>query len=145
MKISKACAIFENIDSPDFTDLEKGEAIYEVLKMPTHNSITKDKMLNVIKWLFDKVHICKSGKKCLFPDCETITNSKYGLCAKHYRRQWDRLKKGAISDMHDFSQSKRKLSDETKEKLRECAIKQRRINGKFASNIHDNPELLKGD
>lgn len=55
MKISKACAIFENIGSPDFTDLEKGEAIYEVLKMPTHNSITKDKMLNVIKWLFDKV------------------------------------------------------------------------------------------
>ena len=32
MKISKACAIFENIDSPDFTDLEKGKAIYEVLK-----------------------------------------------------------------------------------------------------------------
>lgn len=55
MKISKACTIFESIDSPDFTDLEKGEAIYEVLKMPTHNSITKDKMLSVIKWLFDKV------------------------------------------------------------------------------------------
>lgn len=55
MKISKACTIFENIDSSDFTELEKGEAIYEVLKMPTHNSITKDKMLNVIKWLFDKV------------------------------------------------------------------------------------------
>ena len=55
MKISKACTIFENIDSPDFTDLEKGEAIYKVLKMPTHNSITKGKMLNVIKWLFDKV------------------------------------------------------------------------------------------
>ena len=55
MKIGKVCAIFENIDSPDFTDLEKGEAIYEVLKMPTHNSITKDKMLSVIKWLFDKV------------------------------------------------------------------------------------------
>ena len=55
MRIGKACAIFENIDSPDFTDLEKGEAIYEVLKMPTHNSITKDKMLSVINWLFDKV------------------------------------------------------------------------------------------
>ena len=55
MKISKACAIVENIDSLDFTDLEKGEAIYEVLQMPTHNSITKGKMLNVIKWLFDKV------------------------------------------------------------------------------------------
>lgn len=55
MKISKACAIFENIDSPDFTDLEKGKAIYEVLKMPTHNSITKGKMLSVIKWLFNMV------------------------------------------------------------------------------------------
>ena len=55
MKISKACAIFDNIDSPGFTDLEKGEAIYEILKMPTHNSITKGKMLNAIKWLFDKV------------------------------------------------------------------------------------------
>lgn len=47
--------------------------------------------------------------------------------------------------MHDFSQSKRKHSDETKEKLRECAIKQRRINGKFASNIFDNPELIELD
>ena len=46
MKTSKACAIFENIDSSDFTELEKGEAIYEVLKMPTHNSITKDSALN---------------------------------------------------------------------------------------------------
>lgn len=55
MKTSKACVIFDNIDSPDFTVLEKGEAVYEVLKMPTHNSITKGKMLNVIKWLFDKV------------------------------------------------------------------------------------------
>ena len=48
MKISKACTIFENIGSPDFTDLEKSEAVYEVIKMPTHNSITKDKMLSVI-------------------------------------------------------------------------------------------------
>jgi hypothetical protein len=88
-------------------------------------------------------HIRKSGEKCLFPDCETITSSKYGLCAKHYKRQWGRLKNGTISEMHDFSQSKRKHSDETKEKLREYAIKQRRINGKFASNIHDNADLLK--
>ena len=55
MKLCDACAIFDNIDNPNFSDLEKGEAVYEVLKMPTHNSITKDKMLSVIKWLFDKV------------------------------------------------------------------------------------------
>lgn len=36
------------------------------------------------------------------------------------------------------------LINATKEKLRECAIKQRRINGKFASNIYDNSELLGG-
>lgn len=56
MNLSEACIIFENIDSPDITDIQKGLAIHEVLSMPTHNSITKTMMLKVIKWLFDKCY-----------------------------------------------------------------------------------------
>ena len=53
MKIGKACAIFMQIDSDEYTAEEKGTAIYEVLKMPTHNGITKDKMLSVIWYLLN--------------------------------------------------------------------------------------------
>ena len=52
MRYSEACAIFENIDTEEFTDEEKSYAIYMVMHMPTHNSITKKAMLAVIKWLF---------------------------------------------------------------------------------------------
>ena len=51
MKIGKACAVFMQVDSGKYTIEEKGTAIYEVLKMPTHNGITKDNMLSVINFL----------------------------------------------------------------------------------------------
>ena len=54
MNAGKAMAIFMQIDSDKFTDEEKAEAIYVVMKMPTHMSITKDKMLSVIKWLWNR-------------------------------------------------------------------------------------------
>lgn len=51
MHYSKAIVIFTNIDDPRFSDEEKGEAIYKVLHLVTHNSITKDQMLKVIRYL----------------------------------------------------------------------------------------------
>jgi hypothetical protein len=51
VKFGKAYAIFANIDSPDYTDEEKGAAILAVLKMETHNSVTKAAMLKVIDYL----------------------------------------------------------------------------------------------
>lgn len=48
MKINKAIHIFENINSDKYTSEEKCEAIYEVTKMPTHNSITKASMLDMV-------------------------------------------------------------------------------------------------
>ena len=54
MNFGKALAVVIQIDSDKFTDEEKAEAIYHVMNAPTHNSITKDNMLNVIKWLWHK-------------------------------------------------------------------------------------------
>lgn len=51
MKNGKAVAVFMNIESGDYTTEEKGEAIMQVCKMPTHNGISKDYMLKVIWWL----------------------------------------------------------------------------------------------
>ena len=51
MKIGKAVGIFANIESSDYTVEEKGEAIMQVCKMPTHNGISKDYMLKVIWFL----------------------------------------------------------------------------------------------
>lgn len=51
MRINTACEIFLQIGSEKYTDEEKGMAILEVLKMPTHNSISKPAMLEVIGYL----------------------------------------------------------------------------------------------
>lgn len=53
MKIGTACAIFLQINSEKYTDEEKGTAILEVLKMPTHNGISKSDMLEVIGYLLN--------------------------------------------------------------------------------------------
>lgn len=51
-EIGKAMAICQEINSDRFTDEQKATAIYLVMNMPTHNSFTKEKMLEVIKWLW---------------------------------------------------------------------------------------------
>lgn len=55
MTKGKALSIFFNIDSPNFTELEKGEAIRIVMDTATKNSITKENALRVIRWLWDMV------------------------------------------------------------------------------------------
>ena len=52
MNIGVACAIFKPIDSTKYTEDEKIQAIQLVLDMPTHNGITKDKILAAFRWLF---------------------------------------------------------------------------------------------
>lgn len=51
MKTGEAYKIFMDIDSPDYTDNEKGEAVLHILRMETHNSVTKAAMLKVIDYL----------------------------------------------------------------------------------------------
>lgn len=53
MGLRRNCDIFCNIESTEYTDMEKAYAIHDVLKMPTHNGITKDEILKVTKYLFD--------------------------------------------------------------------------------------------
>lgn len=53
MNIGKAVALFCRIKDKRVPDEEKGQAIFEVLKMPTHNSITKREMMDVIQYLFE--------------------------------------------------------------------------------------------
>lgn len=50
----KAMAIFMQINSEEYTDNEKALAVHIVMEMATHMSITKDMMLEVIKWLWNK-------------------------------------------------------------------------------------------
>lgn len=54
MNIGKACAIFENINSEKYSEYEKAMAIYIVMNMETHNSVTKASMLEAIRWLWDR-------------------------------------------------------------------------------------------
>ena len=55
MDSGEAMRIFSNINSPQYSTMEKGEAIARVCEFPTHNSITKAEMLNVIRWLIKKL------------------------------------------------------------------------------------------
>ncbi len=52
MKVGKAMAIVKQIERDKYTDIEKAHAIYLVMNMPTHMSITKDELIKVIKWLW---------------------------------------------------------------------------------------------
>jgi len=54
MNFTKAFAVFMQIDSNEFTEDEKYEAIQQVLDAATINSITKKQVLNVVSWLFNK-------------------------------------------------------------------------------------------
>lgn len=53
MNIGKACAIFERIDNEKYTEQEKLNAVKLVIEMPTHNGVTKDKILNAFRWFFN--------------------------------------------------------------------------------------------
>ena len=55
MNNGKARAIFDNIENASESIEEKGEAIYIVVNMATHKSVTKGGMLKVIRWLWDRV------------------------------------------------------------------------------------------
>ena len=55
MSLGKSVAIFKNIDSDTYNLQEKGQAIYDICKMATHNSITKAEMLKVIWWLLNQI------------------------------------------------------------------------------------------
>jgi len=64
MNIGKACAVFLNIESDKYTVEEKGEAIMNVLGMPTHNGINKDAMLKVIKYMLYLAFDVPTQKGC---------------------------------------------------------------------------------
>lgn len=54
MNIGKAQAVFEQIRSDKYSEIEKLQAIWGVLEMPTHNGITKDAILEAFRWLFER-------------------------------------------------------------------------------------------
>lgn len=55
MNIIRATKIFHEINSSDYSLEEKGNAILQIVTMPTHNSITKAAMLEVIKFLLNEL------------------------------------------------------------------------------------------
>lgn len=57
MNIGRAWEIFKKIDSDEYTDEEKGFAIRMVMDMETINSITKEDMRNVTKWLWNRCFV----------------------------------------------------------------------------------------
>lgn len=56
MNKGKAIAILKDINNAECTDNEIAHAIYLVMNMPTHMSITKDDLINAIKWLWHSAY-----------------------------------------------------------------------------------------
>jgi len=52
MNLGEAVAVFRNIYLSDRTVEEKKLAIKTVIEMETHNSITKQEILNALQWLY---------------------------------------------------------------------------------------------
>lgn len=53
MNKGKACAIFRNLTSDEYSISEKALAIHTVLQMETINGITKVELCNALKWLWN--------------------------------------------------------------------------------------------
>lgn len=49
----------------------------------------------------------KNSKKCLFKKCFELTSSQYGLCRKHYKLQWQRVRSGLIGNIHQHPPASR--------------------------------------
>ena len=54
MNIGKAFAVFQQIDSKNYTKDEKYEAIHDVINAATINGITKRQVLDVVSYLFEE-------------------------------------------------------------------------------------------
>lgn len=67
MNIGTAIAIFKNINTNDYTDAEKIEAINEVVAFDTHNGITKADVLAALNWAM---------RYCFFLECQNINLKK---------------------------------------------------------------------
>lgn len=63
MNIGKAIAIFKQIDSDKYTDIEKGVAIAKVLDMEFDNCIFKRDMHKVIEWLWNRCFKWEEGSE----------------------------------------------------------------------------------
>lgn len=50
MNIGKACAIFEQLESDDYTEVEKLLAVINVVEMETHNGIKKADIIKAFRW-----------------------------------------------------------------------------------------------
>ena len=49
----EAYMIFNDIENSKYTNEEKVIAVYIIMNMETHNSVTKADMLNVIRWMWN--------------------------------------------------------------------------------------------
>lgn len=63
MSIGYYRAVFEDINSDKYSEHEKALAIYRVMNMETHNSVTKKSMLEAIRWLWDRQFEYEGGGK----------------------------------------------------------------------------------
>lgn len=58
-----AFKIFNDINSEEYSDVEKAAAIYTIIQMPTpaqHNSIGKDELIEVIKYLWNGLYFLEA-------------------------------------------------------------------------------------
>lgn len=67
MNMAKTLAIIANIDSKEYTDEEKAGAIcLIVLKFIETEKISKESMLAVIKWLFDREWVVNENYEVIY-------------------------------------------------------------------------------
>jgi len=75
------------------------------------NGIKSDNRLENLELLGRAIHTSREHKgksesiankeKCIFKNCNVLTGSKYGLCSKHYKLQWQRMRDGLIKNIFE--------------------------------------------
>lgn len=72
-----AYAIFNDIKSEKYTPIEKVIAINEILGMETHNSVTKEKIIDAFRWFCDSEEI-EQPKTDWIPCEERLPECEWG-------------------------------------------------------------------
>ncbi len=82
---------------------DKKKVVHHLDENKINNGINNLEVLNI--GVHTSIHskgvrkILKNGKECTYPNCKEITASKYGLCRKHYKIQWQRVRDGLIENL----------------------------------------------